>query len=180
MYCKYCGKKVLEDDKFCKNCGEKINIIVEANEIDYSYAEFTNRLAAYLIDGIIIYSASFVIGFFIGLTLGILQLSEIANTGFLNIFYRILGIVITWLYFALMESSSKQATIGKMVLGIKVVDLDGNRISFARATGRYFSKMLSYMICFVGFFMAAFTEKKQALHDIIAGTLVVKEQKKRP
>jgi uncharacterized RDD family membrane protein YckC len=82
--------------------------------------------------------------------------------------------VIQWLYFALMESSSKQATLGKMAIGIRVTDLEGNRIGFGRATGRYFAKILSALIIGIGFLMAAFTQRKQALHDLIAGTLVVR------
>ena len=81
--------------------------------------------------------------------------------------------VASWLYFALMESSNKQATVGKMALSIKVTDINGNRLTFGRATGRYFGKILSGMILYIGFIMAGFTEKKQALHDMIAGCLVV-------
>jgi uncharacterized RDD family membrane protein YckC len=77
-----------------------------------------------------------------------------------------------WLYEALMESSSYQATIGKMVLGMKVTDLYGNRISFGRATGRHFAKILSGMILCIGFIMVGLTERKQGLHDLLAGTLV--------
>lgn len=84
-------------------------------------------------------------------------------------------IVIAWLYFALMESSKLQATIGKMVVGAMVTDLEGNRISFGRATGRYFGKILSGIILLIGYIMAGFTEKKQALHDMLAGTLVWKK-----
>ena len=72
-----------------------------------------------------------------------------------------------------MESSSKQATLGKMVLGIVVTDAGGNRISFGRALGRNLAKIISDIILFIGHFMVAFTEKKQGLHDLIAGTLVV-------
>lgn len=86
-----------------------------------------------------------------------------------------LSIVAGWLYFALMESSKFQGTVGKLALGIIVTDVDGNKISFARATGRYFSKILSGFILMIGYIMAGFTEKKQALHDIIAGTLVWKK-----
>jgi uncharacterized RDD family membrane protein YckC len=82
--------------------------------------------------------------------------------------------IIDWLYFALMESSPRQATLGKMALNIKVTDLQGRRISFLRATGRHFSKILSTVILLIGYLMAAFTERKQALHDMIAGTLVVR------
>jgi uncharacterized RDD family membrane protein YckC len=87
----------------------------------------------------------------------------------------ILGTVINWLYFTILESSPKQATLGKMALGIVVTDLNGNRISFGRANGRYWSKIISSMILLIGYMMAGFTEKKQALHDIMAGTLVVKK-----
>jgi len=77
-----------------------------------------------------------------------------------------------WLYSAFMLSSSYQATLGKMIFGMKVTDLSGNRISFARATGRHFAKWVSAAILFVGFLMVAFTERKQGLHDMLAGTLV--------
>jgi uncharacterized RDD family membrane protein YckC len=80
-----------------------------------------------------------------------------------------------WLYYALMESSKNQATVGKLALGLKVTDEKGKRISFGRASGRFFAKILSSIILGIGFLMIAFTEKKQGLHDEIAGCLVVKE-----
>ena len=73
------------------------------------------------------------------------------------------------------ESSVYQATLGKMMLGLRVTDLHGKRISIGRAVGRYFAKILSAVILCIGFIMAAFTQKKQALHDLIAGTLVVRK-----
>jgi uncharacterized RDD family membrane protein YckC len=78
----------------------------------------------------------------------------------------------SWLYEAFMESSSYQATLGKMIFGMKVTDLNGNRISFERATGRHFAKWLSAMILGIGYIMVGFTERKQGLHDLLAGTLV--------
>ena len=78
----------------------------------------------------------------------------------------------SWLYEAFMESSSYQATLGKMIFGMKVTDLNGNRISFGRATGRHFAKWLSGMILGIGYIMVGFTERKQGLHDLLAGTLV--------
>jgi len=78
----------------------------------------------------------------------------------------------SWLYEAFMESSSYQATLGKMIFGMKVTDLNGNRISFERATGRHFAKWLSAMILFIGYIMVGFTDRKQGLHDLLAGTLV--------
>ena len=89
--------------------------------------------------------------------------------------WQVVSLVIAWLYFALMESSKKQATLGKMLLGIKVIGKDGGRISFARATGRFFCKIISYITLYIGFLMAAFTRHKRALHDMIAETYVVKK-----
>jgi len=86
-----------------------------------------------------------------------------------------LAVVGAWLYEALLTSSSWQGTVGKRLLSLKVTDLGGNRISFARATGRFFAKILSRMIWHIGFIMVAFTQRKQGLHDFLAGTLVRKE-----
>jgi len=78
----------------------------------------------------------------------------------------------SWLYEAFLESSSYQATLGKMIFGMKVTDLNGDRISFERATGRHFAKWLSGVILCIGYIMVGFTERKQGLHDLLAGTLV--------
>jgi len=89
-------------------------------------------------------------------------------------FISMLAVVIAgWLYFALMESSARGATLGKMALGLRVTTLGGDRIGFGRATGRYFGKILS-SIFFIGYIMAAFTARKQALHDMMAGCLVIR------
>ena len=85
----------------------------------------------------------------------------------------IIAIVAEWLYFAGLESSARQATVGKMALGIRVTDLDGGRIGFVRATCRLLAKIISGLILYIGFIMAGFTARKQALHDMICGTLVV-------
>jgi uncharacterized RDD family membrane protein YckC len=82
------------------------------------------------------------------------------------------------LYFPILESSNWQATIGKRAVGIKVIDLDGKRITFPRALGRFFAKIISGLVLYIGFIMAGFTERKQALHDIIAGTLVIMDNEK--
>jgi uncharacterized RDD family membrane protein YckC len=81
----------------------------------------------------------------------------------------------TWLYHALMESSAWQATLGKKVLGLVVTDMAGRRVSFGRATGRHFAKIITNMVpAFIGYIMAGFTERKQALHDMIAGCQVLR------
>lgn len=85
------------------------------------------------------------------------------------------SLVFTWLYHALMESSEWQATVGKKVLGLVVTDMAGQRVSFARSTGRHFGKIITNMVPFlVGYIMAGFTAKKQALHDMLAGCLVLR------
>ncbi len=91
------------------------------------------------------------------------------------IVWQILGLVSYWLYFAFCESGKHQATLGKRLLGIKVVGYDGGRISFARATGRLFAKFLSYATFYIGFIMAGTTNRKRALHDYIAQTYVVRK-----
>ena len=79
------------------------------------------------------------------------------------------------LYFSLMESSSWQATFGKLILGIKVVDKANNKLSFWHALGRYFAKYVCWFTMGIGFLVIGFTEKKQGLHDLIAGTYVIKK-----
>jgi uncharacterized RDD family membrane protein YckC len=129
------------------------------------YAGFWRRFAAYIIDSILI-SVVF--------WLAVLILGAIADDGGVIVAY-ILGTIGAFVYYAGMESSSNQATVGKIALGIQVTDLQGNRVSFGKALGRNLAKILSALILYIGFIMAAFTAKKQALHDMIAGTLVVKK-----
>jgi len=83
-------------------------------------------------------------------------------------------IVATWLYFAVMESSCWQATLGKKLMGLYVTDIEGRRLSLGRATGRTFAKYLSSMTAGVGYLLCGFTEKKQALHDMLAHCLVLR------
>lgn len=132
-----------------------------------AYAGFWLRFAAWIVDQLILGVA----GFMLGLIVGFMVANELSA----SVIITVVGITISWLYFASMESSEKQASLGKMLIGLKVTDLNNHRISFARATGRYFSKILSGLILLIGYFMIGFTEKKQGLHDMIAGTLVVKK-----
>lgn len=127
------------------------------------YAGFGKRFLAALLDGVVLMIINILIGAVIGGVLG--------ESG--QVIASLVGFLIGWLYYAIQESSAKQATLGKQALGIVVTDLDGKRIDFIKATIRYFSKILSGLILAIGYLMALFTEKKQALHDMIAGTLVV-------
>jgi len=86
----------------------------------------------------------------------------------------LISTILNWLYSALMQSSSKQGTLGQLALGLKVTDLQGRRLSFARATGRYFATFITGLTFTIGYLVMLFTEKRQTLHDLIAGTLVVR------
>ena len=139
------------------------------------YAGFWRRFAAYLIDGI----ALAIVGGMGGGVLAFLIAATLAPNLDYEGGYRIgqvFGFLLRLLYFPVMESSPTQATLGKMALGIQVTTLSGERISFLRALGRNLAKYLSGLILFVGFIMAGFTAKKQTLHDMIAGCLVVQSR----
>jgi uncharacterized RDD family membrane protein YckC len=133
------------------------------------YAGFWRRVVALILDG-----------FVVGIVTVPISLALGAGDGTSSTTYSpeasSISTAISWLYYALMESSAKQATLGKLAMGIMVTDLDGRRVGFGKATGRYFAKILSALILGIGFLMAAFTERKQGLHDILAGTLVVRGQ----
>lgn len=133
------------------------------------------RFAAYIID-------SFVIGIPIGIVLVFVGMASAAadrdgSAGAVGmvLLIELVAIVAIWLYFALFESSHLQATPGKLALGLRVTDLRGNRIGFGRATGRYFGKIISGLILDIGYMMAGWTGRKQALHDMMAGCCVVRK-----
>ena len=133
-----------------------------------AYGGFWIRLVAYIIDAILL---TLVVGG-LGLILGfnLMETDWERQDPLVNL----LSFVAGWLYFALMESSERGATVGKMALGLRVVTSNGQRLSFMNATGRYFAKIISAIILGIGFLMIAFTDKKRGLHDMIASTLVIK------
>jgi len=133
------------------------------------YAGFWKRVAAAIIDIVSLMFMGAFIGGFVG---GIYGALTGTSTGS-HILGRAVGILLGWLYYAIMESSQKQATLGKMAVGIKVIDKSGQAVSFARATARHFSKILSSILLGLGYLAVAFTKKKQGFHDMIAGCLVV-------
>ncbi len=147
------------------------------------YAGFWLRLAAYIIDYFILGSVLASLMVFIGLAMGLsttifYDMEEQANQMViitLSVILGIMGFSASWLYYAVLESGSYQGTLGKMLLNLKVTDLEGSRISFARATGRFFGKFISSFILYIGYIMIGFTEKQQGLHDILAGCLVVRK-----
>lgn len=133
------------------------------------YAGIIRRLIAGIIDVMLILASAQIIY----LIISIAGLTRNLTNGQTELVTDFLSFIIGWVYYAQMESSTYQATIGKQILQISVTRLDGERLSFARASARYFAKLLSTVTFFVGYLMAGFTEKKQALHDKIAKTVVV-------
>lgn len=141
-------------------------------------AGFWKRLAAYMIDSMLVTFVYYAI--FAVLTIGAFMLFDpknIAGLGPFSIWLTVASYGMYWLvsslYYSGMESSAMQATLGKMALGIKVVDTEGKRLGRGRALARWASNLVSYATFFVGFLLIAFTDRKLGLHDMIAKTQVV-------
>jgi uncharacterized RDD family membrane protein YckC len=189
MFCPACGQEAAESDIFCQYCGQSLKPTAPESgayeagmkpRAAVSYAGFWLRAVALLIDGTLVYivvvGVEAAVGYISGPSLGLQSnISPKAPLGPAFVLKFSISTIIHWLYWAGLESSAYQATLGKMALGLKVTDLNGDPISFARATGRYFAKFISALILCIGFMMAGWTAKKQALHDLMAGTLVVKK-----
>lgn len=153
-----------------------------APDNDVVYAGFWRRFAALFIDQLILSVAFYIIAFVLILALGVsagmgaLEHADKDPPTWLAIAWLLLVLgyyVAAAFYYALQESSKHQATLGKRALGIKVTDDRGQRLTFAHAIGRWFAAALSYLTLYIGFAMAGFTERKRALHDMVASTLVV-------
>ena len=153
-----------------------------------AYAGFWLRVLAHCIDTIIlgVFAIPIVIGGAMALGIGGMIANLPRNQDpFINgmppafalfiAFCIFLGVFGTWLYFALLESSEWQGTAGKKALGLIVTDMAGQRVTFLRATGRHFGKIVtSFIPLGIGYAMAGFTQKRQALHDMIASCLVLR------
>jgi uncharacterized RDD family membrane protein YckC len=191
MFCSKCGANVLDNATFCSACGQPTGGVPVAPGVSgaavrptVQYAGFWLRFVALIIDAIVLGFVGFIITLPFAASVGsgiFAQGRPPMNPGewmpFVGAIGRIalIRFVLQWLYYAFLESSSWQATLGKKALGLEVTDLQGRRISFGRACGRYFAKIISVLTLFIGFIMAGFTERKQALHDIIAGCLVIRK-----
>lgn len=141
-------------------------------------AGFMRRLGAYFLDSMIVGSVFYVVWI-----VGVLVVMAVATGGggtpddttmawgfgLVGLLYPVMSLA----YYAGMESSKLQATVGKMAAGIKVVDAEGRRLTFGRAAGRWAASLLSYLTLYIGFLMAGWTRRKRALHDLAAGTYVV-------
>jgi uncharacterized RDD family membrane protein YckC len=131
-----------------------------------AYAGFWLRLAAYLIDFIVLFLIQMV------LAAAVILIDPGDLRAFLNV--APVGWALTWAYFAVLESSPLQGTVGKHALGLYVTDVYGDPIGPGRASARYWLKLLSSLLLMAGWIMAAFTPRKQALHDLMASTLVLR------
>lgn len=136
------------------------------------YAGFWLRFVAYVIDSAIVGVLPAIVALIIT-PIFFISSRAVAALGVIFFIVPVVGTV-GWLYYALMESSTFQATLGKRILALKVTGMNGEPISFGRASGRFFAKILSSMPLMLGYVMAAFTPRKQALHDLIAACLVIR------
>jgi uncharacterized RDD family membrane protein YckC len=132
------------------------------------YAGFWWRALAAVLDWIVLTVIDGIVAFAVGMEAMIRE--GMSTQGPIATYTFVIG----FLYFPLMESSRLRASLGKLACGLMVVDEDGRQIGFARAFGRNIGKFLSALILFVGFMMAGWTHRKQALHDMMAGCLVLK------
>ena len=197
MYCSKCGAQMPDGAVLCAACGQAFSTaaaparLISAAAVDMAprvdYGGFWLRFLAFLIDGAVITVGSLVVAipliFLTGLGTLLSQIhpeEDFNDAGFWLIMaviflFAAVSLGVTWLYHALMESSEWQATVGKKALGLVVTDMAGRRVSFWRATGRHFAKIVTNMVpAFIGYVMAGFTQQKQALHDMIAGCLILR------
>ena len=204
VFCSKCGAQNFSTAQFCQKCGDGLPVglapmpravpaqaYATAPAVAYAavptsrYGGFWIRLLAHLIDHVILGAIAAPLFFILVLPAMLRVINEaernrepspelivaIVSSVFV---YIILAFVGQWLYEALLTSSSWQGTVGKRVLQLKVTDELGNRIGFGRATGRFFAKILSSMFFCIGFIMVGLTDRKRGLHDMLAGTLVMK------
>jgi uncharacterized RDD family membrane protein YckC len=145
------------------------------NTTDIVYAGFWKRWAALFLDQLIIGLPLSIAFFFISFTVAMSSGGQpsATTTIFLQLGFYAVWLSVAFFYYASLESSEAQATFGKRALGIKVTDMSGQRIDFKQAAFRWFAASLSYMAMYIGFAMAGFTQRKQALHDLLVSTLVV-------
>jgi uncharacterized RDD family membrane protein YckC len=162
---------------------------VPAYEIRPVYAGFWLRFVAYVLDAVILGVFAIPILFGVAMLMGVgAVISGLPRHGdpFENGFPPVLGLFIsvftlaliigTWLYHALLESSEWRATAGKKIVGLQVTDMAGARVSFGRATARHFAKIITGLIPLgIGYILAGFTEKRQAVHDMLASCLVLRK-----
>lgn len=199
-FCESCGTSMLDTLRICPQCGGrvfsdnpksnldihagadtpennlKINLASQSNTntIQINYAKFWERFAAAIIDINIILLISLVFGFFVGMFLPALGLSVTSKK--VEAFFKLLDFGIAIFYYSHMESGSSMGTYGKQWIGLKVSNLNYGRITLGQGIGRYFARWISLLLVYIGYLIQPFNAKKQTLHDMMAGTLVLRTQ----
>jgi uncharacterized RDD family membrane protein YckC len=145
----------------------------------FEYAEFMPRVGATILDGLFLALVGCVPVGLIGVAVVIVGNANAADPMAVaiaqGILQQLVALLVGGCYFILSDSSGKQGTWGKQIVGIKVTDMNGNRVTAGRATGRYCAKFLSNCTCGIAYLMPLFTERKQTLHDMVSGCLVLKK-----
>ncbi|MBV8495504.1 MAG: RDD family protein [Gammaproteobacteria bacterium] len=175
MFCPQCGAQSAPNHRFCARCGTELRGLTPPPAPDAKtpaappdlYAGFWPRVGAFAVDGVVVVLACTPLKRLLGIQLE-------GPAAIPDFFWG--SVVVLWLYKAVMESSVRQATLGKLAFDLKVTGVDGERINFWRAHGRNVAQLASAAILFIGFLMPAFTRHRQALHDMIASTLVTRRQ----
>ena len=174
--CSDCGGAVSTKAETCPHCGrlfEPQPPLSSDGEVTPTYAGFWVRFCAYVIDMVVVVLGGAILGIIIGIAAGLVSPDSLLNRVF-EILLQLVESLVGAAYFVFMHSSSKQATLGKMAMSLKVTDLDGERIGVGKSFLRWFGTIVSGVLLMIGYLMVAFTERKQGLHDKIAGTLVVR------
>jgi uncharacterized RDD family membrane protein YckC len=176
--CPTCGSQLqYTNAEICPHCGVRIH--EPPKQAPEKYGGFWIRLVAHLIDSLILFMVNIAVFFALLFVYSLLfgGSSGSHDTGFLVIFilWLLFMVIFNWLYYAFQESSSRQATIGKQLMGLTVTDYGEKPISFWTATGRWAAKILSGLTLNLGYIMIGFTEKKQGLHDYLVHTYVIKK-----
>lgn len=176
MFCAKCGTSNPDGASSCRSCHQALDAgsNVAAAVFDAGYAGFWRRYAAVFLDGLVVSLMFTPIAFIVGLIAGVLGLGQ--SIAFGAALYVLFFVAYT-AYYVFMESGERGATFGKRWVKIRVVDVNGSRISAGRALGRFVGHLLSYITGYLGFLIQPFTARKQALHDMVSGTVIVKTEK---
>ncbi len=198
MFCGRCGTWAPESAAACPACGESLQPHAlgmtsgRGPETSAAQAQFQHlfvhpprasqwthevfggfwrRFAAAFVDGIVLFFPQAITR--VALNLSLFSTGE-SSDAVTELLVSVGTLVMYWLYSSLLESSARQATLGQQLLGLRVMDVEGRRISFARASARYFGQILSALICGVGYLFNLWTSRRQTLHDLIAGCVLVR------
>ena len=181
IFCNVCGFNSASDAQFCQRCGAGLGPSLPptsfASVAAPHYGGFWIRVVASVLDFVLMFIAFIPVRILLGSMVTIAAMNALLPMHEFFVLRRAIRIAVAiafnFIYRTAMESSRFQATFGKLAVGLKITDEHGNPISFSRAIGRYSAKWLSLLALGLGYAMAGFDGQKQALHDRIAGTLVM-------